>query len=230
MAIEFHPRIWQVLLLLVIAVGLGVFVIWPAIVGYTVYQEVQKTNYSVDQYGQTLGGLSLDLEKAKTNLSSYSLFNTQLLQQVKDVTSDVKQCEWEKGKLETQVESLTTFNTEKEVFWKQQLQEKDDLVQTSTADKEKAIQDITNQKEKEISDIKATQEKNVQASIEQCRKDSNAISNQLQTLQAEYTAFIQTMAKSVCCKQKVDDSRINSYEVIAGKMLCLQDGKNSLSC
>ena len=71
MAIEFHPRIWQVLLLLVIAVGLGIFVIWPAIVGYTVYQEVQKTNYSVDQYGQTLGGLSLDVYEQESRLAEY---------------------------------------------------------------------------------------------------------------------------------------------------------------
>jgi hypothetical protein len=49
-------------------------------------------------------------------------------------------------------------------------------------------------------------------------------------LQKDFDKFVANLAKSVCCKAKVDNPSINSYEISRDRLLCLEDGENSLSC
>ncbi len=46
----------------------------------------------------------------------------------------------------------------------------------------------------------------------------------------KYNSLSYNAARNICCKTKVDNPRINSYEVVDNKIVCLESGTKSLNC
>lgn len=53
---------------------------------------------------------------------------------------------------------------------------------------------------------------------------------QKEDIKKSFDNFVKNLAKSVCCKEKVDDPDVNSYEVINERLVCVNSGSNSLNC
>jgi DNA repair exonuclease SbcCD ATPase subunit len=49
-------------------------------------------------------------------------------------------------------------------------------------------------------------------------------------LRDSYDALIDNTAHSICCKARVDDSGIDSYDLLNNKIICVEDGKYDLVC
>lgn len=79
------------------------------------------------------------------------------------------------------------------------------------SEKDKAVQDLTNQLSTKDTEI------------------ANAL-KQRDDMEKSFNNFVKNLAKSVCCKEKVDDPDINSYEVINDRLVCVNGGSNSLNC
>ena len=56
------------------------------------------------------------------------------------------------------------------------------------------------------------------------------IQDENEELTSDFDALAQNTAKNICCKAKVDNSAINSYDVIDNNIVCLESGGKELSC
>ncbi|MBS3139614.1 hypothetical protein J4479_01280 [Candidatus Woesearchaeota archaeon] len=52
----------------------------------------------------------------------------------------------------------------------------------------------------------------------------------LTDLKEDLDEFAFNLARSVCCKARVDNPNINSYEISNNRLVCLEDGEVALSC
>ena len=52
----------------------------------------------------------------------------------------------------------------------------------------------------------------------------------LKGLDNDYEDLVENTAENICCKMKVDNSRIDSYDVKSDKIVCSEDGKYDLDC
>ena len=52
----------------------------------------------------------------------------------------------------------------------------------------------------------------------------------LDALQQEFDDFVLGVARSICCKEKVDNPSIDSYEVSNNRLHCVEGGDNILNC
>ncbi|HLC81548.1 MAG TPA: hypothetical protein VJH68_02730 [Candidatus Nanoarchaeia archaeon] len=96
----------------------------------------------------------------------------------------------------------------------------------------------------EIEEVKHSSE----TDLAECRQEKTAASDQfnlqliekdnriaqaqldLSNLQVNLDEFAFNTARSVCCKAKVDNPSINSYEITNNRLVCLEGGDISLSC
>ena len=58
----------------IIFIVLSLFFIRPAILGYSTYQQMEKSNYTLEEFGQNVNALRGDLLQSQTNLSLYADF------------------------------------------------------------------------------------------------------------------------------------------------------------
>ena len=206
-------------LVLVIAALFGIFVIRPTYIGYTVYQEMQRSNYSLEQLGQNVQVLTSDLEKTQVNLSTYADLNDDLLDEIQKVSDNRSQCEAALERLSASVE-----------FYDDQLEDKEDLLKEQ---KNKADLELVNA----LGNLRAELETKHQLSLQKLQSDHAAclqnISNsqgQAAAVQQRFDAFVKTIARSVCCKERVDNSNIRFYKVVDDRLLCLEDAGEPLFC
>jgi chromosome segregation ATPase len=47
---------------------------------------------------------------------------------------------------------------------------------------------------------------------------------------SDYSDIIEKAANNICCKAKVDDSRIDSYSIVDDEILCKKNGEKKISC
>ena len=66
--------------------------------------------------------------------------------------------------------------------------------------------------------------------IDSLREDLNEKVSDFEELERDYEKIVESSARSICCKKKVDDASINSFEVVGGKIVCLSGGENRLKC
>jgi len=66
-------------LTIIVSLLMVFFIIRPAIIGYSIYGQVQKSNYSIDTYANTISQLKSKLELAKNNITAVKEFNSQLI-------------------------------------------------------------------------------------------------------------------------------------------------------
>lgn len=199
---------WMLLILIAVGVLLAVFVIRPGVVGYGVYQQVESSNLSVEEYAQNVQQLTRDLEVAKTNLSSYSAFTGALLTQVSDVSDELTECKVENERSKYDLEEAQKLAVSK-----------GEEISTLKSEMDKEINDQVTKKTAALEEDKNT-----------CQNSLQSKEKEVGEVQANYDTLVKNMAKSVCCKAKVDNPKINFYDVSDNKIVCLEQGTNQLTC
>jgi chromosome segregation ATPase len=163
--------------------------------------------------------LSSDLDRAKVNLSTYADLNHDLIEEIRVVNTNRSQCEAELERLSASID-----------FYDDQLDEKEDLLKEQ---KTKGDLELVN----ELGNLRAELETKHQLSLQKLQSDHAAcmqnISNsqgQAAAVQQRFDAFVKTVSRSVCCKERVDNSNIRFYKVVDDRLLCLEDVGEPLIC
>lgn len=172
------------------------FVINPAVTGYTVYKEMQGKNVSFEDY-------EINLQLLENNINN--------------LNKTILECN-------SQKENLQAKN--------QIIQNSLDVCQ-SKLDKISILQNITiTNYEKEIAGKKALIESN-QKDMIILYSENKILSDKLlnlESVQQDYNSLIQNVANNVCCKAKVDNSKINSFNVEKNMVVCVESGSNRINC
>ncbi len=199
---------WKLILLTVILTLAGIFFIRPAVLGYSVYQDLQKTNLTTQEYGQSIDQIQEELHLSNATLTSYAVFNEQLLRQVAQMTDDLAAKSAELARLNAKLEE----------------------VQREYAQKVMELQDELTLQENdattELSQVR-TQLQNLTAAYAQNLDEKEA---EIEQITSQQNLFIVQTARSICCKERVDDSSINSYEIVNNRIMCMSNGNRTISC
>jgi uncharacterized protein (DUF3084 family) len=155
----------------------------PALVGYSIYRQVQETNYSLEDYGEKLSIIRGELSELK---ASGSALKSEL---------DAALSELQKTRLEAASLNLSL----------KELQE--------LRDKEKASFELYYLEK--IGELNTRVDK---------------LTTELGRLENDYERLVKNTAQNICCKQKVDNPAINSYDVKSNRIVCSSEGKSALKC
>lgn len=68
-----------IVLIIIIILLMVFFIIKPAIIGYSIYDKVQKSNYSLDTFSSTISSLKTKLKLAQNNITAVKQFTSQLI-------------------------------------------------------------------------------------------------------------------------------------------------------
>lgn len=187
---------------LIVVIGfLLFFLVRPVLLGYSVYKQIDKSNYSLDEFAENLDELKKKIMVAEINLSSCYDFNKKLLSDLREVSDQKAECE---TKLE-----VSNLNY-------QQL-------------KEKCEQDLEMAKEeynRELNAVKEKCEEDLAAINDELAQKIEDYNN----LKEQYELIVENMANNICCKAKVDNPRIKYYKVQDNKIVCVEEGENAISC
>lgn len=197
-----------IIVALLVLVVVAIFVVRPALLGYGVYQQAQTSNLTVQDYAQNMQELSRDLEVTKANLSTYSTFTGALLAQVDEKNDELTECKVQLERTQSDVEDA-----------QKQVADKDAELATVKSETQKTI-------DQQLTEKTATLEQQKAA----CESSLTNKEKEVGEVQAKYDLVVKNAAKSSCCKAKVDNPQINFYDVVDGKITCLEQGANQLSC
>lgn len=186
----------------------AVFIIRPALLGYGVYQQAEASNLTVQDYAQNMQQLSRDLDMAKTNLSSYSAFTGALLTQMDEKNDELTDCKVQLERVQLNVQEA-----------QEQVADKETEIAAVKSDSQKAI-------DQQVTEKTAALEQDKTA----CSESLKTKETEVGAVQAKYDLLVKNAAKSSCCKAKVDNPQINFYDVVDGKISCLEQGTNQLNC
>jgi len=189
-------------------IALAIFVVRPAVLGYGIYQQAESSNLTVQDYAQSMQQLSRDLELTKANLSSYSTFTGALIAQVDEKSDELIEC-----KVQLERTKLGVEEAQKQV-----------------ADKETEIATVKSETQNAIDQQVAEKTASLEQEKAACESSLASKDTEVGDVQAKYDILVKNTAKSICCKAKVDNPQINFYDVVDGKITCLEQGTNQLSC
>src|SRR3989344_5070279 len=189
-------------------IALAIFVVRPAVLGYGIYQQAESSNLTVQDYAQSMQQLSRDLELTKANLSSYSTFTGALIAQVDEKSDELIEC-----KVQLERTKLGVEEAQKQV-----------------ADKETEIATVKSETQNAIDQQVAEKTASLEQEKAACESSLSGKDTEVGDVQAKYNILVKNTAKSICCKAKVDNPQINFYDVVDGKITCLEQGSNQLSC
>lgn len=197
-----------IIVAVVALIVLAIFVVRPAVLGYGVYQQAQSSNLTVQDYAKSMQELSTDLEVTKANLSSYSTFTGALLAQVEEKNDELTECKVQLERVQSDVEEA-----------QKQVADKEAEIATIKSETQKTIDQQVTEKTAALVQDKAV-----------CEDSLSSKDKEVGEVQAKYDLLVKNSAKSICCKAKVDNPQINFYDVVDGKITCLEQGANQLSC
>lgn len=95
------------------------------------------------------------------------------------------------------------------------------------------IEDTKHRSEIELAECEQKQtESTTQINQQLVDKDKKITETEqkLSDLQENFDEFAFNIARSVCCKAKVDNPNINSYEISNNRLICLENGELGLNC
>lgn len=187
---------------------LAIFVIRPAVLGYGIYQQAESSDLTVEDYAQNMQQLSRDLEVTKANLSSYSTFTGALLTQVEEKNDELTECKVQLERIKLDVEQA----------------------QKQVADKDTEIATVKSESQTTVDQQVAEKTASLEQEKLACESSLSSKDIEVGAVQAKYDLLVKNVAKSICCKAKVDNPQINFYDVVDGKISCLEQGTNQLNC
>ena len=83
--------IFVIITSIIVLILLILFAVKPSIIGYSVYQQVKDSNYSIEEYGKNIKDLESKLLIADTNLSAYNEFNKRILSELEKYSNKVSE-------------------------------------------------------------------------------------------------------------------------------------------
>lgn len=186
----------------VVSIFLIIILAKPSIVGFGVYEDDQNVtaNLAPKEPVETIEDVRLQLAGARQNLSLYQQLSEQYKQDLDQKSTALTEAVATKTALES-----TQSNFEITIS----------LLESTLAEKVKALE------ENAATILKLTQEKTDEVA---------KITEELDSLTEDYNLLVDNSAKNICCKQRVDNPQINSYDVTSNKVICLEDGEKMLSC
>ena len=173
----------------------------PAYIGYTVYQEIADSNVSVETYGLDRADLESQLLVESAKRGSAENVTAILLGDQKELQDALVSCR-------------VDLATAQKDFSRAQ----EELAQTIAAqesDRAAALRDLANGSARAREDL---------------QRSCDLVAEDFQELQEAYNLLLSETVRSICCKQKLDDSSLNYYEIIKGKLYCLSQGSTRFSC
>lgn len=172
----------------------------PSIIGFGVYDENSTALLENQLNVESIEDVSLRLEGTLQNLSLYQQLNEQF-----------------KTELEEKGAALT-----------------DALIAQASSEAAKSNSEKTIALLEERLEEKTSQLSANEALLDQSTQEGQAgidkIAAELELLQEKFDLAVQNSARSICCKNRVDDPTINSYDLVNNKIICLKDGEKLLSC
>ena len=107
--------IFVIIASIIVLILLILFAVKPSIIGYSVYQQVKDSNYSIEEYGKNIKELESQLLIANTNLSSCSEFNKKLLDEFTKYSDKISECKSDLDALKVEFNlSITEVEKRKE--------------------------------------------------------------------------------------------------------------------
>lgn len=187
---------------IIVAVFLITILARPSIIGLGVYEDNENITASLKDKEPvvTIESLQLKLESAKQSFELYKGLSDQYQQDIKDNANELTDALIQKATLEA---TQGTFESTISLL-EERLEEKTVLLT-------------------ENEDILSKLETDNQAEID-------SLNGQVTELQDSYDLLIENTAKNICCKKRVDDPSINSFDVANHKIICMEGGERSLSC
>ena len=211
---------WGAIIVVVVVIALlSIFIIRPGYLGYSVYQKLQQSNYTLDEFGKNVQQLSNDLENTRVNLSGYADINRQLMDEVRQSNGKLNKCEVDKERTAAELEQSQADIVLEQQNSKKQLAEKEDKMKQQE-------KDAIARERQALDDLRVE----LEADNQVCQQNLTSAHNEYDSLQQHYDGFVKNIARSVCCKQKVDNAKINFYKVIDDRLVCLEDSGETLVC
>ena len=96
----------------------------------------------------------------------------------------------------------------------------------SVRDKEEIIDSIDDK----ISAAVEEQTTEINTAKDLCLDTLTVKEEELAVSEAKYNSLVTNVARSICCKQRVDNPEISAYDVVENKIVCLSSGSKPLSC
>lgn len=214
------------ILTVTVSILLLAFAIRPVIIGYNTYQDLQQSNYTMNELGGSVRDLQLKLATSESNLSVYSDLNQKIVSEWKQATTDLTDCLAQKKTAVSELE-LTKKNNEQQLTDLQdKLKTKDSDLQDKLKTKEDDLQKTLVEKDKETADQLAKKDEEMTTIKTDCSKKEETVSK----LQSDFDTLVKNTAYSTCCKERIDHPSIKSYSLVNNKVICLEEGNNTLSC
>lgn len=179
---KIHKNSLIVLAVLILSVGIYFSIVRPAIIGYTVYDDLKEVNDSIEMYGKSVNSYVIEIEQLKNkvieanaNSSSYKEMHESMLNEIEKYSDKMVDYELEIQHLADTINEILV-----------DIEESGDLLK----ERDKKIDDLTE----------------------------------------DYENLAENAAKNICCKMKVDNSKIDSYNIVNNKIVCLESGDNDIEC
>ena len=197
-------NVWYVSFIVILLLLFSLLVVRPGLIGYGIYQDVQNSGYSLDEFAQNVQFLNAEIDNIKSNLS----LNEEFLQMAKGEASVTK-------------EELISCKSDLKDLEKKIL-----FCEDSVRDKEEIIDSIDDK----ISAAVEEQTTEINTAKDLCLDSLTAKEEELVVSETKYNSLVTNVARSICCKQRVDNPEISAYDVIENKIVCLSSGSKPLSC
>ena len=211
--------LWAVLLVVLGIVILGVFIVRPSIIGYSVYQQVAKSNYSVSDYAGSIQDLQNDVDIARVNTSLYAEQFAHIEDLHTEVTNSLSQCVEERASLGAELNASLQANTDEIARLRADVEEKKSAAAAAELARNNVVSQMTAERESLVAQTNSA-----------CDAKVKTVSDDIVALQSDYDALVLNTAKNVCCKAKIDNPGVDSYDVLSDKVVCISGGEKTLVC
>ena len=142
----------------------------------------------------------------------------EILEQIQTIT-------YANSQLRTNVSTLQTFSQELQKS-NEELQSRVLFCQNERQELTQSLQLKDLETESQIQEIRS--EYTQQLRIVESNKTQTR--NTLQQVQNEYEQLKRNSARSICCRERVDDAGINSFSIINNRIVCSYSGDFDLTC
>ena len=135
-------------------------------------------------------------------------------------------CVAQKKTAESELELIKKNNQQQINDLNKKIETKESDIQEKIKEKEDELQKTIAEKDKETADQLAKKEEEITSFKTECNnKDID-----FNKLKDDFNTLVKNTAYSICCKERIDHPNIKSYSLINNKVICLEEGNNTLSC
>jgi len=134
-----------IVIISMIAVSLiGIFIIRPSVIGLVTYNNLKKSNQSIEDYGKSVQELESKILTYETNLSSCVSYNDKLFGELKTYTVSINECNNKLTTVQMNYNTLKNGTDDKIFELQEQITLKDESITRIQADYDSLAQNTAN--------------------------------------------------------------------------------------